>query len=476
MLRRNGEAGIYPMHMPGHKRAMEWKINPYAYDITEIGGFDDLHKPSGVLAELNGRIAARYGADEAFLTVNGSTSGVMTAISAAVKPGGTILLDRGSHRSAYGAVFLRRLGAEYVYPRLDAETGIGRGISAADVEKKLNGSDTIRAVHITSPTYEGAVSDIPAIAAAAHAHGLPLIVDAAHGAHFGLYGGFPDSPVSQGADAVIMSLHKTLPAFTQTAVICIRGDRIKAGNIRRYFNLYVSTSPSYLLMASAERCMDFLDERGAAAFEEYGALLRAFRSKCETLERLYLWRPAGVYDFDEGKLVICTDRSGISGPELAGLLRSRYSVETELTSARYVIAMTSCMDKAECYDRLWTALREIDSECAGAPPKADGGRAGFETGAGTDGGKASFETDADVTKVCEAWETEGMESEERTLEEAVGRAAAEYIYVYPPGVPWLVPGERITERTARRIREYRGGNIEVRGLTSAGGMRVLTEK
>lgn len=456
MLRKNSESSVYPLHMPGHKRAMEWNINPYAYDITEIDGFDDLHSPSGVLAELNGRIADLYGADEAFLTVNGSTSGVLTAISAAVRSGGTLLLDRGSHRSAYNAVFLRRLRAEYIYPQTDMETGINTGYSPETVDKILRLNPDIRAVYVTSPTYEGVVLDIKKIADTVHGYGIPLVVDAAHGAHLGLSDGFPDNPLNEGADAVIMSLHKTLPVFTQTAVICLKGSRVKPETVRRYFNMYVSTSPSYLLMASAERCMDFLDSEGKEAFEKYRELLGNFRGSCDALKHLYLWKHDGAYD--SGKLVICTDKSNISGPGLAGLLRKRYGLEPELTSAKYVIAMTSCMDGTECYERLWEALKEIDSECEGAAALGSADIIFEKTGA---------------IKVCEAWETEGAEYIEVPLEEAVGGVSADYIYVYPPGVPWLVPGERIAEPSLRRIQEYMKENIEVRGLTKSGGIKIL---
>lgn len=454
MLRQNSESGRYPLHMPGHKRAMEWNINPYAYDITEIYGFDDLHKPEGVLAELNGRIAARYGADEAFLTVNGSTSGVMTAISAAVRAGGTILLDRGSHRSAYSAVFLRRLCAEYIYPRVDIKTGINMGYTADEVDRMLRENPRVEAVFVTSPTYEGVILDIAGIAGAVHARGIPLIVDAAHGAHLGHGAGFLDNALKQGADIVIMSLHKTLPAFTQTAVICVKGGRIKSEEIRRYFNMYVSTSPSYLLMASAERCMDFLDSEGAAAFEKYRALLENFRGRCEKLRHLYLWKYDGAYD--NGKITVCTDRSGISGPELAKLMRTRYRLEPELVSERYVLLMTSCMDGEECYERLWNALSEIDSECLGAVSEDCVTAADWER----------------AEKICDAWETEGVCCGEAAIDRAVGEVAADYIYAYPPGIPWIVPGERITEDIVRRIRKYMGCNMEIRGLTDSGGIKI----
>ncbi|MCM1307054.1 MAG: aminotransferase class I/II-fold pyridoxal phosphate-dependent enzyme [Butyrivibrio sp.] len=458
MLRQNSESGAYPLHMPGHKRAWEWNINPYKYDITETEGFDDLHRPTGVLAELNGRLAAKYGADEAFLTVNGSTSGVLAAVSAAAESGGMLLLDRNSHRSAYNAAFLRRLRTEYIYPQIDCKTGIAEGYSHAQVGKILREKPGIQAVYVTSPTYEGVVLDIKKIAETVHAYGLPLIVDAAHGAHLGLYRGFPDNPLSEGADVVVMSLHKTLPVFTQTAVICLKGGRVSAEKLRRYFDIYVSTSPSYLLMASAERCMDFLDSEGEAAFAKYRERLCRFRSECEALKHLYLWKYDGTYDF--GKLVICTDKSSLSGQRLSELLRERYGLEVELASAAYVLAMTSCMDGHECYERLLFALKEIDSECGEA---------------GLSGNAEAMPVPTRVQKLCEAWEAEGMEYVRTPLSEAAGGVSADYVYVYPPGVPWLVPGEIIDENAVRRIEEYMDRNIEVRGVEKDGGIKILTD-
>lgn len=456
-LQQNGESGAYPLHMPGHKRKPDWNINPYAYDITEISGFDDLHNPNGVLAGLNGRLAARYGADEAFLSVNGSTAGVLTAISAAVKPGGKILLDRNCHRSAYNAVFLRELKTEYIYPRIDARTGITLGYSADDVDKIMQEAPDINAVCVTSPTYEGVVLDIRGIADVAHARGVPLIVDAAHGAHLGMSDYFPANPLSRGADLVIMSLHKTLPALTQTAVICCAGNRIDRAKVKKYYDIYVSSSPSYLLMASAEQCLDYLDIHGEMAFGQYSELLNSFRAKCGEFERLYLWKPDGEYD--AGKIVIGTDRSGLSGAELAVIMRDRYGLEPELVSARYVLAMTSCMDGRECYERLWTALKEIDSECG------DGLCTNTQFTARTWSG----------TRLYEAWETEGMPRDSIPLLEGVDRVAADYVFVYPPGVPWLVPGEVISREAARQIEEYKNSGIEVRGITPEGRISVLVD-
>ena len=218
----------YPFHMPGHKR-------------REIDGFDNLHHAEGILKDAMDEAAAIYGTDRSWYLVNGSTCGILSAVFATTENGGKILTARNCHKAVYHAICLNRLEAEYLYPEEITEFGINGGIRAEDVRKALekdamhcagNSGDVrgkitkIQAVLITSPTYEGVVSDIRAIADAAHEYGIPLIVDEAHGAHLEYADqchSFPKSALEYGADIVIQSLHKTLPCFTQTAILHVKG-------------------------------------------------------------------------------------------------------------------------------------------------------------------------------------------------------------------------------------------------------------
>lgn len=177
--------GIYPFHMPGHKRNIDVCFNPYKYDITEITGFDDLHKAEDVLLRLTERISKIYSADKSYILNNGSTSGIMTAISAIAGYNDTVLVARNCHKSVYNTLILRGINPEYIYPQVDKNTGINLAINASDVEKALELNSKIKAVIITSPTYEGIVSDIEEISKVVHKRNIPLIVDCAHGAHFG---------------------------------------------------------------------------------------------------------------------------------------------------------------------------------------------------------------------------------------------------------------------------------------------------
>ena len=219
------QSDIYPFHMPGHKRAFLPFANPYAIDITEIEGFDNLHHATGILQEAQQKAADLYGAKKTYYLVNGSTCGLLAAISAAVPRGGKILVARNCHKAVYHAMYLRQLVPVYLYPE-DTAYGIQGQVTPQMVRKQLEQTPDIRAVVITSPTYDGVVSDVQNIADIVHAYGIPLIVDEAHGAHFGFSPEFPENATRLGADAVIMSVHKTLPAFTQTALLHLCSDRI----------------------------------------------------------------------------------------------------------------------------------------------------------------------------------------------------------------------------------------------------------
>ena len=318
-LKAYAQSDMYPLHMPGHKRNLTWNINPYDYDITEIDGFDDLHEPAGILKDLTERVNRLYKARESFILVNGSTSGIMAAVSAAVRPGERILIARNSHKSAYNAIFVRQICAEYIYPHTDG-AGIAGEIMPEDIERKYCEFPDIKAVFITSPTYEGVVSDIRRIADIVHSHGGVLIVDCAHGAHFGIGDKFPSNPVTEGADIVIMSLHKTLPAFTQTAVLCVGSGRVDSRVIKKYTDIYVSTSPSYLLTASVERCMDIMESEGAAIHAYHYERMAEFREKCRSFKHLRLFE-SSRYDME--KVVICTEiyLCGFSGTNIILKLR-----------------------------------------------------------------------------------------------------------------------------------------------------------
>ena len=363
-LKEYSAGWVYPMHMPGHKRNPEFMPSglPYDIDITEIRGFDDLHEPRGVLLETAELASKLYGSDKAFLLVNGSTVGILAAIGALAPPGGKILVTRNCHRSVDNAAALFGLSPVCLPLATDEASGVHCSVDPSAVKSALSKDPGIGLVVVTSPSYEGVVSDIGAIAGVAHEHGVPLLVDGAHGAHLGFSARFPESPVRAGADVVVMSLHKTLPALTQCSLLHVCTERANAAEIKRLLSVLQTSSPSYVLMASTDHCLRLMASEKERLFSQYEKNLERFREQLKPLKRLnILGGKTGFFALDPGKIVIVTRSTALSGFELADILREEHKVELELACADYAIAMTSICDSVEGFDRLAAALLCIDN-------------------------------------------------------------------------------------------------------------------
>lgn len=504
---------MYPFHMPGHKRKPLSFPNPYTVDITEIDGFDNLHHAEGILKEAQESAAALYGSERCYYLVNGSTCGLLAAICAAAGRGDKVLVARGSHKAVYHALAIQGLSAEYLYPVITANDLQGQ-ITPEQVEEALNKHPDIRAVVITSPTYEGIISDIAGIAECAHAHGVPLIVDEAHGAHLGFGGGFPENAVRLGADAVIMSLHKTLPSFTQTALLHLTSGRIAPERIERYLGIFETSSPSYLFMAGMDECVRMVAEEGELLFSDYRKRLDAFYRETADLKHLHIMRREDLtleeaYDWDDSKLVIFAGQPGkinitnvehsVGSPIYAGAgtalherLLHEYHLQMEMVSADYVLGMTSIMDSDEGFRRLSAALHEIDRELAGcaagcrstglgAPESAraaDGGqRAAMPKNARAAGAlpraqgftAQMYRSNPREMQIYQAME---LPYREVSFAEAAGRMSADYVYLYPPGIPLIVPGEIVTEEFLERIRACMRNGLRVEGQANLSAERI----
>ncbi len=430
---------ILPMHMPGHKRNQKFKIeNPYGIDVTEVTGLDNLHNPEGVIRQLMERVSERYHSDCSYLLVNGSTCGILSAITACCHNGDRILVARNCHKSVYNAIKLLELRPVYLYPSGEGgemeSLGIAGIIRAEDVEKEIKKYNDISCVVITSPTYEGVVSPVGEIADTVHRYHVPLVVDEAHGAHFQWHEAFPDTALTEGADLVIESLHKTLPAFTQTGVLHMREGLVDVERLRWSLQTFQSSSPSYLLMAGMDRCFSYLEEEGQEDFERYIENLRWFRGEMKKLKHLRLFESAHK---ESSKLVIVTDRTGISGGELSERLFHEFRIELEMSCGDYCIAMTSVCDERIGFERLAAALLEIDESLA-----EEAGEKG--------------------KRICYTWqkprigmysfEAARCKTERICVEQSQGRLAAAPIYLYPPGVPMVVEGEEISKEIMEVLR------------------------
>ena len=406
--------GSIPFHTPGHKRNTELLGDcfPYSLDITEIKGFDNLHSPDGVLLDLNQRLNKLYDAKKSYVLVNGSTVGILSAVNAVISEGDTVLMSRNCHKSVYNAVEIAKAQAEYIMPDYD-RYGISKGITAKQLRDKLG--DDIKLVIITSPTYEGVESEVEAICELAHKRGVPVLIDAAHGAHF--------FEKYHNADIVIRSMHKTLPALTQCSVANIYGNLVDSKQFEIKLSVFETSSPSYVLLSSAEKCVEFINNNTFDGY--YKNLIEFYDADFHNLKLL-------KYD-DIAKIVIFTGYTDITGYELADMLRNN-NIEPEMASQYYVILLSTVCDKPENLDILKEVLKKIDNGLTQSqfipnminelPPK-----------------------------YCNAFETNNA-FEMCLLSKCVGKVSAEYIWAYPPGVPIIVPGEIITNQIIKYINAH----------------------
>ena len=471
-----GRSEVYPFHMPGHKRqaVTEYLSNPYLEDITEITDFDNLHHAEGILKEAQeyaGKIFRTY---KSYFLINGSTAGILAAASACTQQGGRILMARNCHKAAYHAVYLRDLKPVYLYPSWNETLGLNGGIDPKDVEDELRIHKDIQAVLVTSPTYDGVVSDIKKISNAAHKYGIPLIVDEAHGAHFPFHDFFPESALYSGGDIVIQSLHKTLPSLTQTALLHLQSELVSRERLETFLGIYQTSSPSYILMGSISACLRYLEEQGEKSFDVYADKVAKLRKGLRKLKNLSL---AGseligrgeIFDLDLSKLIISEPGNPWGGPFLHKELREKYGLELEMEAPGYVLALTSVMDTEEGFQRLGEALEDIDFSL-------DGKDAG-----------ASLETEKDLLFTKEKKEehprqimtiAQAMENtmEVGDLENSKGKISGEFAYLYPPGIPLLVPGEEITEDFLKKADSWKSRGIYLQGLTDHSQKKIKTVK
>lgn len=471
-LKELGKSDYYPFHMPGHKRrAGEYfDYDPCLEDITEIDGFDNLHHPEGILKEEQEFAAGAFGSEESFFLINGSSCGVMAAIAAAAADSDQkLLMGRNGHKSAYSGLYFANVQADYLYPEKVPDVSFLGAVNPDDVLKAVNGNASYSGIFLTSPTYEGIVSDVQKICETAHGKNIPVIVDEAHGAYLGLFGGdgyFPKGALCQGADIVIQSLHKTLPAMTQTAILHVQGKLIDRERLRSYLSMFQSSSPSYVLMESISSCIHFCRENEQWLLKDYKKRLQDFYIRTKELACLKIITPSLInqnfggrikIEADPGKILIGTGKSGFSGKELYNILREKYHLQMEMAAMDYVIAMTSIMDTDEGFERLICALLEIDVQALGQQGSR---RRGFEEALEQDK-KTSCGKAETVYSIREAFSKATVPVD---ISKSAGQVSGEFIYLYPPGIPVITPGERIGKELPAYLEEAAGMGLSIQGL------------
>ena len=487
-LKTYGESDFYPFHMPGHKRNPDSGFLPemYKIDITEIDGFDNLHHAEGIIKNAQEKAASLYHSKETFYLINGSTVGILTSIAALSDRGKKLIMARNCHKAVYHGAFLNQLETEYIYPKMIEEFGISDGITAQQVEDKIQeiilregisdeqAGKLIAGIVVTSPTYDGILSDVNSIVKIAHNYGIPVIVDQAHGAHFGFHSAFPENAVSDGADLVIHSTHKTLPAPTQTALLHYNSLLVSLETVKKYLRIYQSSSPSYVLMAGIDSCMDFVKREGQERLEQLLISRKELSERSKELKKIKIYpsmleRGINGHDISKiffqgteepGRLLISVRGSGFTGQQLYDVLRETYHLQMEMCASDYVIAILSMMDRKEGFDRLWKALSETDKLLTNTEKNTKEEKTQFPE-------YCHFQPDA-VLKISDAYMAE---EESVPLREAKGRIVSEFVNLYPPGIPLLVPGEKIDDKMIPMIEAYLHNGYAVQGIERDGAKK-----
>ena len=454
--------GQVPLHMPGHKRRISVTSSIDSHlDFTEIEETDDLHHATGILKQAMDRTAALYGAKRTWYLVNGSTCGNLAGISAMTREGDEVIVARNCHRSVFHALQLRNLHVHWLVPPVLPEFGIDGSLSVSAVAEALEAYPSAKAVIVTSPTYEGVISDIRSIVRLAHAHGIPVFVDEAHGAHLG-FGTFPAGAVQCGADLVVQSPHKTLFSSTQTSWMHLQGSLVDEKRVEQQLGIFETSSPSYPLLMSLDGCSAAWAEHGNAYCQRWLNMLADFDETAKHFHHLHILEHPhsktykDIFAFDPGKILI---RSAMPGVKLQKLLHDRYRFTLEMAAGNHALAMTSAADDPVEIHRFALALDEIEH--------------GIETTAREDSEESfSFAAGLPAVKMT-IHDAVECDHQSLPLFEAQGRIAGEYVFLYPPGIPLIMPGEFIGIEQLETLRKAQIQGSEIRTSVSSGGS-VLT--
>ena len=428
---------VVPFDVPGHKRG---RGNPeltellgercVTMDVNSMKPLDNLCHPVSVIRDAEELAAEAFHAAHAFLMVGGTTSAVQSMILSVAKRGEKLILPRNVHRSVMGAMVLCGAVPVYVNPECDERLGIPLGMSVSAVEKAIRENPDAKAVLVNNPTYYGICSDLRSIVKLAHAHGMYCLADEAHGTHFYFGENMPVSAMAAGADMAAVSMHKSGGSLTQSSLL-LAGPAMQEGHVRQIINLTQTTSASYLLLSSLDISRRNLALRGREDFRRVMRLAEYARSEINGIGGYYaysreLCNGDSVFDFDVTKLSVNTLDIGLAGIEVYDLLRDEYNIQIEFGDLGNILAYLSVGDRQQDVERLVSALSEVRRRFSRS-------KAGL---------MAQEYIDPQV--VVSPQDAFYAANESLPLRETEGRVCSEFVMCYPPGIPILAPGERIT--------------------------------
>lgn len=439
-----------PFYAPGHKRgygiplALKQVLGEAVFraDLPELPELDNLFAPTEVIAEAQALAAEAFGAEHTYFLANGSTCGLEAAVLATCGPGDKIIVPRNAHQSVVSALILSGAIPVWVQPEYDPDWDLVQGVTPDAIARALNQHADSRAVLLVSPTYHGVCSDLAAIAQLTHTHNIPLLVDEAHGPHFAFHPALPTPALAAGADLVVQSTHKVLAALTQASMLHMQGDRICRRRLQRALQLTQSTSPSYLLLASLDAARQQMALEGFERMERTLELVRQVRSHLQTLPGLRIFSPdhlqhqPGSYELDLTRLTVEVSGLGLTGFDVDGLLHEKLGVTAELPSLRHLTFIVSLGNVPEDGEQLIQGLTQLSQQYASSSPHQ---AEATLTAKGDYPDQPSLDLPPLAPRQAFFAPTETV-----SAAGAVGRLSAETLCPYPPGIPLLLPGERIT--------------------------------
>ena len=441
---------LVSFHVPGHKIGKIFKKlgyqsileNIYTLDTTEIDGTDNLHNAKEIIKHSQDRAAKVFNSDRVIYLVNGTTCGIEAAIMAVCPPKSKLIMNRDCHQSVINACILGDIHPIYIQAKVCKKTNIIMGIDIEDGKSVIDNNLDAKAIVLTYPTYYGGIYELKEICDYAHSKGMVAIVDEAHGAHLQLSNQLPESAINQGADIVIQSTHKTLPAFTQSSMMHIKGNRVDENRIVTMLRFLESSSPSYVLLTSLELAVDIYDKYGTKLMNDLLSNIEKFKSKFKDNENIIIDN-----NMDKTKIFISLKKLGITGYELDNILREEYKIQVELSNYYGVLLICTIGNDKEDFIRLENSLYNLLSKI----------------------NKKELLKDINYPesipkKILNPRDAFYSNKKSVRLEDSIGEISGEYITPYPPGISLISPGEIITQEIITYIQQGVKNGMIISGI------------
>lgn len=463
-------------HIPGHKKGTgmdpEFRNfigdNALSIDLINIEPLDDLHHPSGIIKEAQQLAARAFGADHTFFSVQGTSGAIMTMIMSVCSPGDKIIVPRNVHKSIMSAIIFSGATPIFIHPIIDPNLGISHGITIEAVEKALRAHPDAKGVLVINPTYFGISANLKKIVEIAHSYHIPVLVDEAHGVHIHFHDKLPLSAMQAGADMAATSVHKLGGSMTQSSVLNIRGDLVSTRRVQSIISMLTTTSTSYLLLASLDVARKQLAINGYDLLDKTINLSNETRQKINVINGLYCVGPEilgtkATYDFDPTKLIISVRNLGITGHEAELWLRKEYNIEVELSDLYNILCIISIGDTKEITEILLTALTQL-------------AEMRMNTTQTHEKKVISVHVPDIPTLALSPRDAFYADTEVVPFKASAGRIIAEFVMVYPPGIPIFIPGEIITEENINYIQENIDVGLPVQGPEDESIQAILVIK